>query len=278
MQKKTTRQLVFLNGRFLFKNAAAISVFEPGFLCGLGLFETMRSYNRRIVYLDEHLKRIQNSCPLMGLKIPYSLNRLKAIINKTVKINGFKDAYVRLTLWQQERGTAISVIAKKYQPYPVKKYAEGFKAGISRFRQNENTPLAQIKSTNRILYELSLTEARNKGYDEAIILNNRGNISEASRSNIFLVKNKELFTPSLECGCLDGITRKAIFDLAKRYKIALYQGKLAIQDLYSADEAFLTNSLIGVMPLTAVEHKIIGRGKCESLTKFLIVKYSFLLR
>jgi branched-subunit amino acid aminotransferase/4-amino-4-deoxychorismate lyase len=278
MQEVKAREIVFLNGEFLNKNAARISALDPGFLCGLGLFETMRSYNHRIVYLDSHLKRLKSSCSYIGLGMPYSLDRIKGIIKETVKINGLQDAYVRLTLWKQDKGTAVAVITKEFKPYPASKYNKGFSAQISRLRQSEYYLLAKIKSTSRISYELSFKEAKDKGFDEAIILNNRGNIAEASRSNIFLVKNKGIFTPSLECGCLDGITRKVIFDLAKKHKIALCQGNLTIQDLCSAHEAFLTNSLIGIMPLTSIEHKIIGKGKCENLTKFLISKYNSLLK
>ena len=278
MQRVKFREIVFLNGEFLFKKAVRISAFDPGFLYGFGLFETMRSYNHRIVYLDAHLKRLKSSCSYIGLEMPYSLDRLKGIIKQTVEINDLQDAYVRLTLWKQDKGTGIAVITKEFKPYPASKYNKGFSAGISRLRQSEDSPLTKIKSTSRLNYELSFKEAKDKGFDEAIILNNRGNIAEATRSNIFLVKNKEIFTPVLECGCLDGITRKVIFDLAKKHKIALYQGNLTIQDLCSVNEAFLTNSLMGVMPLTSVEHKIIGKGKCANLTKFLIAKYNSLLK
>jgi len=135
-----------------------------------------------------------------------------------------------------------------------------------------------LKTTNRIFYDLSLKEARDKGFDEAIILNSRGIIAEASRSNIFWVKDKELFTPGLECGCLDGITRKAVFDLAKKYNFKIYTGNFTLQDLYTCDEAFLTNSLWGIMPLAVIEKETIGKGKCGKLTRFFIEKYNSLLK
>lgn len=269
---------VFLNGKFLAINEAKISVLEPAFLYGIGLFETMRSYKNKIVYLDEHLQRIKKSCRFVGLEFPYALNKLKEIIKRTQELNGFFDAYVRLTLWKLEQGTGILISTKKYRPYSKKKYRNGFYAMISRFRQNENSFFARMKTTNRLLYELSFNEAERKDYDEAIILNNRGLITEASRSNIFLIKNNEIFTPSLECGTLDGITRKVILDLAKIYNIKAYEGNFTLQNLYDADEAFLTNSLMGVMPLTSIEENSIGKGKCGELTKFFIEKYNYLLK
>ncbi len=271
-------EVVFLNGRFLPIKEAEIPASTNGLLYSWGLFETMRSYNNKIIYFGRHLKRLKGSCVSINLKAPYSLSKLKNIIKKTVKMNGFLDAYVRLTLWRPGQGTGILVIVKKYQPFSAIKYRKGFCAMISRLRQNENSFLARMKTTNYLLYQLSFQEAKNKGFDEAIILNNRGYITEASRSNIFLVKDKEIATPSLECGCLEGITRKAILDLAKRYNIKAYEGNFSIQDLFDADEAFLTNSLMGVMPLASVQRESIGKGKCKKLTKFFIEKYSSLLK
>jgi len=267
--------MVFLKGKFIPKDEAKLSVLEPGFLYGWGLFETMRSYRNRIVYLEEHLNRIKNSSKLIKVKIPYTLNKIREIIKYTVYINHLKDAYVRLTIWKSESRDNILVIARKYNPYLLKKYRQGFSTCISGFRQNEYSILTRIKSTNYLLYKLAYLEAKEKGFDEAIILNNRGYVAEASRSSIFLVKNGQVFTPSLSCGCLEGITRRAIFDLAKRNRIEIVEGNFTIQDLYDADEAFLTNSLMGVMPIRSMERQPVRRGK---ITKLFMTQYNSLLR
>jgi len=128
------------------------------------------------------------------------------------------------------------------------------------------------------LYQLSLGQAQDKGFDEALILNSRGFIAEAARSNIFLVKGDALFTPTLSCGCLAGITRKVVFDLAKRNNIKIYEGRFILKDLYEADEAFLTNSLMGVMPLVAVEKHLIKKGLRGKITGYFIKKYNSLLK
>lgn len=276
--KNDMKEIIYLNAKFLTINEANISALSPGLLCGIGVFETMRSYNKKIVYLDEHLRRINNSCKLIGLKLKLSPATLKNGVKKTVEANCLKDAYVRLTIWKSLSGADISVVAKKYDAYPSKKYKTGFSAKVSTFRQTEGSLLAKIKTTSRLLYELCLQEAKNTGCDEAVIINNSGYITEASRSNIFLVKNNELFTPDLECGCLDGITRKAMFDLAKEYNIRLHEGNFTLQNLYLADEAFLTNSLMGVMPLVSVEQNYIGKGRRGKLTEFLMSKYNLLLK
>lgn len=268
-----------MNDKFMPAEDARVSVSSPGFFYGWGLFETMRSYNGKIVYLDAHLQRLEEGCLKIGIELKHSAANLKQLVKKAVRINGFKDAYVKLILWKDAPNTGLLILAKNYQPPPLQNYKEGFSAAVSSLRQAESLGLARIKTISRLLYELSLKEADSQGFDEALILNNRGYICEATRSSIFLVKNSELFTPSLDCGCLGGITRKVIFDFAKVHKIKAYECNLTIRDLFEADEAFLTNSLMGVMPLVSVEKQQIGKGaKYFKLTKFFMEKYKYLLK
>jgi len=272
-------EIVFLNGKFIPKEEAKVSFFEPGFLYGWGLFETMRAYNNKIVYFKQHLQRIKDSSKLINIRFPYPLVKIKQIIKKTVEINGLQDSYVKLILSRAAKGANTLVVIKRYKPHSFKKYQQGFRACISPFRQNEDSYFTKMKTANYLSYQLSYLEAKKKGFDEAIILNNRGYITEGSRSNLFFVKNNELFTLALECGCLDGITRRVVFDIAKRCGIKINQGAFTLPDLYAADEAFLTNSLLGVMPLRSVEDNIIGKRKSEyKITNFLIRKYGLLLK
>jgi branched-subunit amino acid aminotransferase/4-amino-4-deoxychorismate lyase len=272
------KEIIFLNGKFLNTKEAKLSVLTPGFLNGLGLFETMRSYYNKIVYLREHLERMRDSSKIIGIEFSYTFKQLKEAIAKLIRINHLKDAYVRMTLWKSMQGSDLLIIARNYRPYPQKKYQKGFSVTVSRFQQFENSFFVHLKSINRILYQLSLQEARCKGFDEAIILNSRGYLAEGSRSNIFFIKDRDVFTPALECGCLNGITRQVIFALAKRQNLKIYEGNFILRDLCQADEAFLTNSLMGVMPLASVEKIIIGHRKCRRLTKFFLKSYRSLLK
>jgi branched-subunit amino acid aminotransferase/4-amino-4-deoxychorismate lyase len=240
---------------------------------GRGIFETMRAYRGRVVYLKEHLNRLRCSARALGLACPYSETQLSRIIRQAIKKSRIKDVRVRLVL--REKDLAIEV--KEYQPPKAQKYRKGFTLAVSPFRQKDFR-LARFKTTERALYEKSLAYARKKGFDEALILNSRGNLAEASRSNIFFVKGGNLYTPALTCGCLEGVTRKAIFGVAKKQKIKLCQGNFTLQDLRAAEEAFLTNSLIGVMPVRAVEKKTIGQGRCGKVTALLRKKYLCLLK
>jgi branched-subunit amino acid aminotransferase/4-amino-4-deoxychorismate lyase len=279
MQNSRAKEIIFLNGQFLTPDEAKVSVLTPGLLYGLGLFETMRSYQDKIVYFGAHIGRIKNSCKLLGLHLPYSAAAIRNIIKRAVGLGGLNDAYVRLTLWKAIRGADISVIVKQYQPYAPEKYQKGMSLAVSSLRQQEDNLLARHKTTNRLLYELSLREARNRGFEGALILNSRGYIAEASRSNIFFAKGNAIFTPALACGCLEGITRRVIFDLARKNKLKIIEANFTLRDLYDSDEAFLTNSLAGVMPLASVEKKRIGEGaKKFKLTRFFMKEYSLLLR
>lgn len=273
------KEVIFFNEKFLPLEKAAVSLIDPGFLCGWGIFETMRSYNEKIVYLDEHLLRLDKSSKLIHLKLDYSRSRLKKIIKKIVRINGFNDSYVRLTLWKTDSGTGFSVLARKYTPYPPEKFRSGFNCCLSEYRQSNQPFLSQIKTASRLLFQMAYLQAKEKGFDEAIILNNYGYISEGSRSNLFFIKDSQLFTPDLECGCLDGVTRRCIFDLAKKHNIKVYTGNFTLDDLYHADEAFLTNSLIGVMPLVSLEGRRIGKSlNSLKLTKVFFKKYNYMLK
>ncbi len=270
--------MVYLNGIFIAEDKAKISVFEPGFLSGLGLFETMRVYNNKIVYLKQHLERLRRSCQLINIDFLYLDTQLEEIIKRLVEANGIKDAYVRLTVWEGGDESGILVLTRKYKPPILKEYYQGFAACVSPFRQTENSFLAQLKTTNRLFYELGWRAAKDKGFNEAIILNSRGYLTEGTRGNIFFVKDKEIFTPALACGCLDGITRRVILDLAKDYNLKVYDGNFTLRDLYEADEAFFTNSLMGVMPLVSLERRKLGRGTAGRFTKFFLTKYNALLK
>jgi branched-subunit amino acid aminotransferase/4-amino-4-deoxychorismate lyase len=269
---------VYLDGRFVDETEAQVSVLHPGFLYGFGLFETMRSCRNKIACLDAHIERIRESSRLISLDFPFSLPGLKRIIKEAVKINGFADSYIRLTLWKSERKTSVSLIVKKYRPYPAAKYAGGIRACIGPYRQGENSFFPRVKSTNYLFYLLSLMDARRRNYEEAIILSSRGYIVEGSRTNVFFVKEGELFTPSLECGGLAGITRRAILDLSGSSHIKAYEGNFTPKDIHAADEAFLTNSLMGIMPLKFFEGKAIGKNKCAGITPLFIKKYNCLLK
>jgi len=270
--------MVYFDGKFIPEKEALISINAPGFLSGFGIFETMRYISgKKIVYFRQHIARLKESCRVIKMPFPYSHLAIERNIARLVKLNSLDDANLRITVYRAEILSSTVITAKKYQPYSARVYRRGFSAAICPFKDTESSFLRRLKTTNRIFFELALQEARQRGFDEAVILNSRGNIAEGSRTNIFFIKEQEIFTPALSGGCLDGITRKAVIDSSRACGFSTYEGNFTLKDLQDADEAFLTNSLIGVMPLTRLERKNIGTGSIGKNTAFLMERYRSLL-
>jgi branched-chain amino acid aminotransferase len=270
---------IYLNGKFVRQEEARVSVFAPGFLYGQGVFETMRAYNRKILRLDSHIERLFASATYINIAHPVAADVLKEAALGCLKENNLKDAYVRITMWQSETEKAnVAVFAKSYNFLSEKDYRKGFKAIISRtFRQNEYSPLSGIKSANYLTLLLAYQEAKRQNADEALLLNTQGMLAEASRANIFLVKDNCLITPSLDSACLPGITRGTVLDIASREKIDAIETKVSPQELWKADEAFLTNSLIEVMPLVSADGKPIHKGTAGKITELIRKRYRSLI-
>jgi branched-subunit amino acid aminotransferase/4-amino-4-deoxychorismate lyase len=271
------KKVIFCNGEFLASPDAPVLSPDSGLLRGIGLFETMRAYNGNIIYFNRHIVRLKNSCKVLGLEFSYDAGKMQRIIRRLLEFNLLSDARLRLSIWKEKGESKILVAADRYNPHPPAKYRKGFSVTIARLRQNEDSFLAQHKTTSRLIYEVNFSEAQKKGFDEAIMLNQRGYITEATRSNIFFAKNKTLFTPALDCGCLNGITRRTVFDLAAKYAIKIYEDKFTLGDLCAADAAFLTNSLMGLMPVTSVEKKYFIRSNASKMTGLIMRKYRNLL-
>lgn len=269
---------IYLNGKFLKREEARLSVFDPGFLYGQGLFETMRAYQGRVFRLDSHIQRLLNSLALIGIDAPLEPASLKEAVKRCLKENDLKDAYVRLTIWQgEDNKVKVRAIAKPYR-FPGKEdYQKGFRVMLSSFRQNEFSALCRVKSANYLHLLLAYQEARKNNFDEALLLNTRGFLAEASRANIFLVKDNCLITPALDCGCLPGITRDTVLALARKEKIKAIEARLTLEDLERAREAFLTNSLIEVMPLVSLDGKPVNKGKPGEITQRILKRYRALI-
>jgi branched-chain amino acid aminotransferase group I len=281
-------EIVYLNGGLVPRFEAKLSPFDHGFLYGYGLFETMRAYNGHVFRLDSHLTRLRCSAESIGLThsvltTAEGKQSLKAACTATVEANQLKDARVRLTVSAGEGdmtpdpGTCsaptILITARNLHPLPPEKYETGFKATVSSLRRNSQSPLSRLKSTCYMENVLARTAARASGYDEAISLNEQGYLAEGSTTNIFVVSNGELITPSLESGVLPGITREAVLEIAGNSDIRATERLVKLEELVEAQEAFVTNSVLEVMPLVSVEGKPIGTGKPGKLTGDVLFAY-----
>jgi branched-chain amino acid aminotransferase group I len=279
-------EIVYLNGSLMPRSQACISALDYGFLYGFGLFETMRAYGGQVFRLDRHLNRLAHSAEILGL--PIGAVNIKSAVMKTILANRLSEARIRISVSIGEGGMVpdpgtcseptVLILAGHYQPYSEEVYEKGFRAVVSSIRRNSQSPLSRLKSTNYLESILARQEARVAGVDEALCLNEKGLLAEASMSNIFLVTDGILRTPGQKSGILPGITRETILQLASQLGINTLEQDIRLDELFHAQEAFLTNSLIEVMPLTEIEGKPIGSGRPASLTKRIMVAYKEIVR
>jgi branched-chain amino acid aminotransferase len=281
-------ELVYLNGSLVPRGEARISAFDHGFLYGYGLFETMRAYNGKIFLLDRHLKRLLASAELIGLSSALAGAELGQACVDVLRANDLEDARIRLTVskgdagafsgTQRDAAASVLVAATAYTPPPAEVYEKGYKALASGVRRDSMSLLSGVKSTNYLLSVLAKREAENAGMDEALLLNERGFVTEGSISNIFFVAQGELCTPPLESGILPGITREVVLELATDSKIRSAETDIRVEDLPRFDEAFLTNSVLEIIPLVEVRDKtcktvVFGPGKPGDTTRRLMAAY-----
>lgn len=274
---------LYLNGRLVPASQARLSPFDHGFLYGFGLFETMRAYGGCIFRLDRHTARLRNAARTLGLADRLGGVSLEKACEDTLAANGLGDARLRLSVSAGEgdmlpdpescpRPTVL-VAARALTPLPSERYEEGFSAVLSSLRRDSHSPLSQLKTACYLGSVLARSEARKAGADEAILLNEHGRLAEASSSNLFVVRGGQLLTPSVGSGVLPGITREAVLELARRLGIYSAERELGFTELAEAEEAFLTNSIIEVMPLTSFAGKPVGSGRPGETTRKLMAAY-----
>jgi branched-chain amino acid aminotransferase group I len=274
---------VWLNGRLVRGEEAAVSVFDRSFLLGDGLFETMRARRGRIFRLDRHLERLQQSAARLKIPLPGTPEGLAAATVEVLQANGLQEAALRLTLSRgvglpglvtdgQEVPTCV-IAARPFEGYPERWYQAGASAIISSTVRCESSPLCGMKTTSFAEHVLARAEAAERGADEALLLNSRGFLVEGSSTNLFALIDGSLHTPDLSSGCIPGITREAVLELARGAGLTVFEAPLARKALPSADEAFLTNSLLDVAPLVRLEERLIGGGAPGPITRMLAERF-----
>ncbi len=272
---------IFFNGRLMPIGEARISPLDYGFLFGFSLYETIRAYGGQPFRLDAHLERMRLSAEKLGITLDWGMMRRGTV--DVVRANGYDDARVRITVSAGE-GTmtpdvrscgspTVVVMAGRYVPYPPERYVEGFKVILSDIRRNSHSPVSFMKSGNGLENMVARQRARVAGVDEALFLNEKGTVAEASGSNIFLVERGRLITAPVDAGILPGVTRAAVMEIAEGEGLDVVQDEVTVDRLRAADELFLTNSLIEVMPVTAADGAVVGGGRPGPVTRLLMRRY-----
>lgn len=270
--------VVFINGKYYNENNAYISVFDRGFLFGDSIFEVVRTYKKEKVFaMDLHLKRLYNSAKFISLKIK-PLQTIEKYIRDTIRLGDNKESYVRVII---TRGVSTEigmnphyadkpnyiVIVKNFDPPPDDIQKRCVKAAIASIKRNYKDSLNPlIKSGNYLNNVLAHIDAMKKGGAEAIMINPQGYVAEGTTFNVFMVKKGIYYTPPLDAGILDGITRKVILKLMRRYKIKFFERNIKPSELLEADEVFFTSTLREIQPVTKINGKTIGDGKAGRYT------------
>jgi branched-chain amino acid aminotransferase len=281
---------IYINGKFYDKENAKISVFDHGLLYGDGVFEGIRSYNRLVFKLNEHIDRLFESAKSIMLKIPLTKDQLIKAVVATLKENKLSDAYIRLVVTRGvgdlgldprkcKGQSTVIIIADKIALYPQNLYRDGLK--IVTVPTVRNLPEAlnpQIKSLNYLNNILAKIEAANAGCDEAIMLDSLGYVAECTGDNIFIVKDKHLYTPPQCMGTLRGITRDSVMEVAKRAKIGVHEHVITRHEVYISDECFLTGTAAEIIPVVMVDGRVIGDGKPGEMTFNLLKKFKELTK
>ena len=268
---------IFLNNKFVPEDQASISVFDHGFLYGDGVYETLRAYHGQFFLLERHLVRLCQSCELIGLDLPKQEKLWPALLEETLRRNKLTDAAVRITISRGQGGLGLDpslcprptlvIMAKPFRPYPPSLKKEGVRLEIGEVRRNPiSAQSPRIKSLSFLNNILAKQEALRMGGDDALMLNIEGEISECPTSNVFFVKDGKIKTPSVDCGILEGVTREVVIMLGKEQGLNFEEGRYGARELVEADECFITNTGMEIMPVSRIGEKRIGTGCPGPLT------------
>lgn len=275
---------IYLNGEFVRKHEAKVSVFDHGFLYGDGIFEGIRCYQGNVFRLDDHLKRLYESAHSIMLEIPLSYEEMKEAVLETIRKNQLQNSYIRLVVSRGEGDLGLDprncsrpnviIIADQIKLYPQELYDNGMEIITIPTRRNIPDALnPKIKSLNYLNNILAKIEATRAGVMEALMLNTDGYVCECTGDNIFIVKNGRVLTPPTYLGALDGVTRRVIMEICRDQEIECSEEPFTRHDVFVADECFLTGTAAEIIPVTKLDGRTIGTGKPGPLTKLLIEEF-----
>lgn len=281
--------LIYLDGQWLDKDSAKVSVYDHGLLYGDGVFEGMRVYGGRTFRLAEHVERLYDSAQAIMLKPPMTQAEMVAVTAEGVKRSGLTEGYLRhvVTRGVGDLGldprkcpvASVIIIFDTIAIWPAERYEEGLTLVTAGTPINHREALSpRVKSLNYLNHILAKIEATNAGADDAIMLDASGHIAEATGMNLFVLKKGVIYTPPVYAGMLKGVTRDVIFQLAAAAGYRLVETIINRYDLYTADEAFLTGTAAEVAPIRMVDGRVIGPGKAGPVTRDLRTRFQALVR
>jgi len=273
----------YVNGQYVPKEQASVSIYDHGFLYGDGVYEAIRCYNGIVFKLREHLDRLYESAKSIKLTVPLDKQELIRVVVDVLKKNQLKNGYVRIVL---SRGVGrmgvdprncpkatIVVMAETREPL-FGESVKGISAIISSLRRTPSWALdPRIKTLNYLNNILAKMEATEAGVEEAIMLNEQGYVAETSTENIFIVKNGIVSTPHPSLGVLKGITRDVIIRAVKELNYPLEERSITVHELYNADEIFVTGTAAEIVPIVKISGRVVGNGEVGPRFKSILNQF-----
>lgn len=276
--------IVYLDGKFVDAAEAKVSVFDHGLLYGDGVFEGIRLYDGNVFRLVEHIERLEWSAKAILLTLPLTRQELIDATLEACRRNNLRDGYIRLVVtrgpgdlglapWLCPKAT-VFIIASNIQLYPQEHYENGLAlVTVPTRRVNPAALPSTVKSLNYLNNILGKIEAKQAGALEGIMLNDQGFIAECTADNLFVLHRGEILTPSASQGALKGITREAMFDIARAIGVPIREANLTRYDVWCADECFITGTAAEIMPVTKLDGRVIGDGKPGAITARLLAEF-----
>ena len=280
---------IYIDGKFYSETNAKVSVFDHGLLYGDGIFEGIRFYNGRVFRLEEHLERLWNSARSICLDIPMTRQEMTKALLETIRQNHLRDGYVRLVVTrgvgnlglnpEQCKNPSVIIIVTTIALYHEDFYRKGLSiVTVATRRSNPASLNPAVKSLNYLNNVMARIEANLSGADEALMLNDAGNVAECTADNVFIVKHGQIFTPPITAGALRGITRSVVFDIGAEFDIKVIEADFTRHDIFVADECFLTGTAAEIIPVVKADGRLIGNGKPGAITMRIMARFREMTR
>jgi branched-chain amino acid aminotransferase len=278
---------IYLNNKVVSKEKALVSVFDRSYLYGEGVFETLRTYKGHVAFSDLHYERMKKNCKRLRIDMPLDKHAFEKAILKTLNANNLKNAYVRATIspvgasYGLERPkkvtTNFSIFCKDLRGKPSDLYNKGARVIIISSTPSDHPALANLKSTNYLNKMLARDEVIHARADEGLFCTPGGHVLEGSATNIFIVKDGEIFTPPISEGIMPGITRNIVLNLVEANGFNVYETPINVKELKSCDEVFLTGSTTEILPVGELIDLANKKPSPGPVTKKVMSTYKALL-
>ena len=280
---------IYIDGKFYSEANAKVSVFDHGLLYGDGIFEGIRFYNGRVFRLEQHLERLWNSARSICLNIPMTPQKMTEALLETIRQNHLRDGYIRLVVTrgvgnlglnpEQCKNPSVIIIVATIALYHEDFYRKGLSiVTVATRRSNPAALNPAVKSLNYLNNVMARIEANLASADEALMLNDAGNVAECTADNVFIIKHGQIFTPPITAGALRGITRSVVFDIAGEFDIKVIEADFTRHDVFVADECFLTGTAAEIVPVVKADGRLIGNGKPGPITTRIITRFREMTR